>query len=200
MKAQMKFKKIRKLWLYYHSHNFFYNKKTMKETIVINLIGGPGSGKSTIASGLFYNLKKNGIDCEMALEFAKDKVWEESYRTLDDQIYVFGKQYHRLWKLLGKVDVIITDSPLLLSAIYNKEQSDYFEDFIIEQFKKFNNKVYFIERNPSQYQENGRMQNLEEAIEIDEQILDILKRNNISFINIINEKAVDFILSDILKS
>lgn len=172
----------------------------MKETIVINLIGGPGSGKSTIASGLFYSLKKNGIDCEMALEFAKDKVWEESYRTLDDQIYVFGKQYHRLWKLLGKVDVIITDSPLILSAIYNKEQSDYFEDFIIEQFKKFNNKVYFIERNPSQYQENGRMQNLEEAIEIDEKILDILKRNNISFINIINEKAVDFILFDILKS
>lgn len=172
----------------------------MKETIVINLIGGPGSGKSTIASGIFYNLKKNGIDCEMALEFAKDKVWEESYRTLDDQIYVFGKQYHRLWKLLGKVDVIITDSPLILSAIYNKEQSDYFEDFIIEQFKKFHNKVYFIERNSSQYQENGRMQNLEEAIEIDEKILDILKRNNISFINIINEKAVDFILSDILKS
>ena len=172
----------------------------MKETIVINLIGGPGSGKSTITSGIFYNLKKNGIDCEMALEFAKDKVWEESYRTLDGQIYVFGKQYHRLWKLLGKVDVIITDSPLILSAIYNKEQSDYFENFIIEQFKKFNNKVYFIERNPSQYQENGRMQNLEEAIEKKEKILDILKRNNISFINIINEKAVDFILSDILKS
>lgn len=172
----------------------------MKETIVINLIGGSGSGKSTIASGIFYNLKKNNIDCEMALEFAKDKVWEESYRTLDDQIYVFGKQYHRLWKLLGKVDVIITDSPLILSAIYNKEQSDYFENFIIEQFKKFNNKVYFIERNPSQYQENGRMQNLEEAIEIDEKILDILKRNNISFMSIVNEKAVDFILSDIMKN
>lgn len=172
----------------------------MKETIVINLIGGPGSGKSTIASGIFYNLKKNGIDCEMALEFAKDKVWEESYRTLDDQIYVFGKQYHRLWKLLGKVDVIITDSPLILSAIYNKEQSDYFENFIIEQFKKFNNKIYFIERNSSQYQENGRMQKLEEAIEIDEKILDILKRNDISFMNVLNEKAVDFILSDIMNN
>lgn len=172
----------------------------MKKTIVINLIGGPGSGKSTIASGIFYNLKKNGIDCEMALEFAKDKVWEESYRTLDDQIYVFGKQYHRLWKLLGKVDVIITDSPLILSAIYNKEQSDYFENFIIEQFKKFNNKIYFIERNSSQYQENGRMQKLEEAIEIDEKILDILKRNDISFMNVLNEKAVDFILSDIMNN
>lgn len=98
------------------------------------------------------------------------------------------------------MDVIITDSPLILSAIYNKEQSDYFENFIIEQFKKFSNKIYFIERNSSQYQENGRMQKLEEAIEIDEKILDILKRNNISFMSIVNEKAVDFILSDIMKN
>ena len=46
----------------------------MKHTIVVNLIGGPGSGKSTTAAGLFYNLKKLGINCEMALEYAKDKV------------------------------------------------------------------------------------------------------------------------------
>ena len=31
-----------------------------KETLVINLIGGPCSGKSTIAAELFARLKKNG--------------------------------------------------------------------------------------------------------------------------------------------
>ena len=46
----------------------------MTKTLIINLIGGPCSGKSTIASGLFYNLKKLGYNCELALEFAKDKV------------------------------------------------------------------------------------------------------------------------------
>ena len=29
--------------------------------IVINLMGGPGSGKSTAASGIFYRLKKMGL-------------------------------------------------------------------------------------------------------------------------------------------
>ncbi len=42
------------------------------------------------------------INCEMALEFAKDKVWEESFKTMDDEIYIFGKQFHKIWRL--KVD------------------------------------------------------------------------------------------------
>lgn len=43
------------------------------KVIVINLMGGPGSGKSTVASGIFYRLKKMGVNCELALEFVKDK-------------------------------------------------------------------------------------------------------------------------------
>ena len=65
------------------------------KVIVINLIGDPGSGKSTAAAGIFYKLKKMGVNCELSLEFAKDKVWEEAFRTMDDQIYIFAKQYHK---------------------------------------------------------------------------------------------------------
>ena len=35
------------------------------ETIVVNLMGGPGCGKSTAAAGIFYELKKLGYEYEI---------------------------------------------------------------------------------------------------------------------------------------
>ena len=150
------------------------------KTVVINLIGGPCSGKSTVAAGIFYELKIMGVNCEMALEFAKDKVWEESYRTLDDQIYIFGKQYHKLWRLNNKVDVIITDSPLLVSLYYNKEDSDYFNDLVLECYSNFENYTYFL-KPPQTYVESGRMQTEKEARQIGNTLEKLLINNNIIY-------------------
>jgi len=166
--------------------------------VVINLIGGPCSGKSTIASGVFYELKKRGINCEMALEFAKDKVWEESFKTMDDQIYIFGKQFHKIWRLKDKVNVIITDSPLLISIHYNKDKSKYFDKFVIEQYNRFNNKLYFIERNNDNYQKEGRLQTFDEAKVIDNDIRNILNKWNVDYTSIKNNIAVESIVNDIL--
>ena len=170
----------------------------MKETLVVNLIGGPCSGKSTISSGLFHKLKTQDIDCELALEFAKDKVWEESFRTMDDQIYIFGKQYHRIWRLNGKVDVIITDSPLLISIYCMKEPSKYFNNLVLEQYHKFNNLMYFIERGDS-YQTNGRIQSLGDAMKIDSELKNILIENNISWTSLPQEEAIDIIFNEIIE-
>jgi tRNA uridine 5-carbamoylmethylation protein Kti12 len=54
------------------------------KTIVINLISGPCAGKSTAAAGIFSALKKQGIECELALEYAKDCVWDESFYKMKD--------------------------------------------------------------------------------------------------------------------
>jgi nicotinamide riboside kinase len=166
----------------------------MKQTLVINLIGGPGSGKSTCASGIFYQLKKLGVNCELALEFAKDKVWEESIKILDDQLYVFGKQYHKLFRLNGKVDVIITDSPLLISILYNKTPSEYFDKLVVEQYHTFNNLLFFINR-AENYQTEGRLQTKEESEGLDNIIKEILQDNNISYDEIACENAVEHIVN-----
>jgi adenylate kinase family enzyme len=170
----------------------------MKQTLVINLIGGPGSGKSTCASGIFYQLKKLGINCELALEFAKDKVWEESIKILDDQLYVFGKQYHKLFRLNGKVDVIITDSPLLISILYNKTPSEYFDKLVVEQYHTFNNLLFFINR-AENYQTEGRLQTKDESMVLDYTMKHILLTNDIEYDEVSCENAVDYIV-DIVKT
>lgn len=171
----------------------------MKNTIVVNLIGGPGSGKSTCASGIFYKLKQSGINCELALEFAKDKVWEDSIKVLDDQLYIFGKQYHKLFRLKDKVDVIITDSPLLVSILYNKTPSKYFDDLVVEQYNTFNNMLFFINR-PDTYQTEGRIQTANDAKIIDDETKCMLKDNNIPYTEIPCENAVEVITKIVLDS
>ena len=44
-------------------------------------------------------------------EFAKDLTWENRQNTLENQLYVFAEQHHRVNRLKKQVDVVITDSP-----------------------------------------------------------------------------------------
>lgn len=160
--------------------------------IVINLFAGPGVGKSTTAARIFSELKLNGVNCEMALEFAKDKVWEESFRTMDDQIYIFGKQFHRIWRLKDKVDVIICDSPLPISIVYDKENSKPFHELVMEQFNKFVNFNFLLERS-CEYQSEGRIQTEEEAKKVDEVVKKVLDENRIDYTSLPIDEAAKHI-------
>lgn len=152
-----------------------------KDTIVVNLFAGPGAGKSTMAANIFAELKWVGVTVEMALEYAKELVWEERFATLENQIYVFGKQLHRINRLVGKVDVIITDSPLLLSSIYKPDDiSQSFDKLVLEEFNKFNNVNYFIERRKP-FNQKGRLQTEEQAKEKDKEIKEFLNKHFVFF-------------------
>jgi len=151
-----------------------------KDTLLVNFYAGPGTGKSSTMAGVFSELKWMGINCEMAPEFAKEKVWEGSLNILDNQIYVFGKQLHTIHRLLGKVDVIITDSPLLLSIIYGKNECPEFKDLVLAVHNGLNNWNIFLNR-IKKFNPSGRLQNEKESIEIDNRILKLLGDNKIKF-------------------
>lgn len=63
-----------------------------------------------------------------------------------------------------KVDVIITDSPLLLSAFYNKSEilGEDFNNLVAKIFKSYNSLNYLLERDKP-YNPNGRLQTEEES-------------------------------------
>lgn len=173
----------------------------MNKQLILNAFAGPGAGKSTLMADVFAELKWNGVNCELVTEFAKDKVWEESFKIFDNQVYIFGKQYHRN-KRLTDVDVIVTDSPLLLSVIYNNTLSSTFDQLVFEIFSSFNNINYFIDR-VKPYNPKGRLQDADGAKIIDQQVKDMLKQYNVPYYNIRGEKASTEIIAqhilDVLK-
>lgn len=156
-------------------------------TVVINLFGGPGTGKSTTAAGLFYEMKSRGYKVELVTEFAKDLVYQESLFRLKDQLMILARQNHKLWVLKDKVDYAIVDSPLLLSQHYFQDNGDYsenlFKDFVLDTYNRYNNLNIFLQRNIEEhpYQQYGRSQTLDEAIEIDESIKNILESSKVQY-------------------
>ena len=174
-----------------------------KKTIVVNLFGGPGCGKSTIAAGLFYRLKCEGnYDCELVTEVAKDIIWNGNVELLKDQTYVLGNQYHRIWRLIGKVDVIICDSPFLLCPIYDNMKSTGLLLNALDKHRELNNIDIFITRPNIGFKDNGRNYNYNESLKKDKSIKYMLNKYEIPHFSIRakdSEKTVEKILNILRK-
>lgn len=87
-------------------------------TTIINLYGGPGTGKSTSAAMLFAMAKQKGVNAELVREYVKEWAWEGRKPGPYDQLYFLGKQARKESLLYGKVDLVITDSPVMLGVYY----------------------------------------------------------------------------------
>lgn len=156
-----------------------------KTPLVINLTGAPGAGKSTGAAKLFCELKMLGINCELVGEFAKDKTWEHNQTALACQEYVFGKQSYRLARCRDEVDVIITDSPLPLTMIYNHNELTQkpLEELVMAIYNSYDNINFFINRTKP-YNPKGRNQTEEESDALSRQIKSLYDRLSIPYIEI----------------
>lgn len=173
-----------------------------KDTLIVNLIGGPGAGKTTSMAGIFNKLKCQGIDAEMVSEFAKELIYENRKDTMKDELYIFAKQSHRLFCVNGKVDVIVTDRPLILTVLFNNlygKKSKELDDLVLSEFKEYNNFNFFINRvNP--YQTNGRNETEELSDKIAIGLKQILVNNDIEYETLdANENVVDIIVDKIIK-
>jgi hypothetical protein len=159
---------------------------------IINLFGGPGIGKSTQASGLFTEMKRNHMSVEYTYEFPKEVAWEGNISQLKDQFFITANQHRNISRLYGKVDYIIVDSPIILGCFYEQRYGkDYpasfysmtgLSNFIWGLFKQYDNINILLKRNNETYDPNGRIQDLQEAEEIDEDIRQTLLINNIPFV------------------
>lgn len=152
---------------------------TGRQTFIINLFGGPGTGKSTTAASLFAKMKLAGVSCELVSEYAKDLTWdfpEGEHPGLLDSMDLLAQQSLRQRRLLGKVDYVITDSPLPLITCFQDRGHfagmEWFETAVLQTYSMFNNINVSLERVKS-YVPEGRNQTEAEAWEIDRRVLQL---------------------------
>lgn len=174
-----------------------------KQPIVINGYGGPGAGKSTACMEITAALKKEGYNAEYVQEYAKELVYEKDMEMLDGspehQYEILKEQTRRMDRLYDQVDFIVTDSPVMLNTIYNKQLTPEYESLVNELQGEYINYSFFMERDVSNFEEEGRIHNLTESIEKDNEIKDMLQKNEIKYktynhenVNEIVNDAIDF--------
>lgn len=165
-------------------------------TCVINLYGGPGTGKSTTAAQLFAILKNKGLNVELVREYAKELCWQGL--PIDCQLKVLAEQYRRQNILAGKVDVIITDSPLLLTLLYGKDSHLPVEDWAEILYYNFINYDVFLRR-VKEFNPKGRYHNEKEAKQIDVNLRAAIEKViDIDLTVIADEEAAEDIAYDFL--
>lgn len=179
-----------------------------KRSHVINLFGGAGAGKSTSAMELTALLKKNGFVAEYVPEYAKELVWAGDMVMLDGskehQTDILIEQTKRLNRLKGKVDYIVTDSPIILNGVYMtegtvSEQNEY-RKHVIDMFKAEGKQInLFVNRGDKPFEQTGRIHTFEQSVAIDKDIKTLLNDNDIPFTEIERDGGVKAIVDNIVK-
>ena len=162
------------------------NIKPISTTLIVNIYGGPGAGKSTTALQLVAELKKLGYHADYVSEVAKELVYAKDFEHLDgtlkNQSKILSEQKRRLDIMLDNVDVVVTDSPLLLNTVYLKENAPEYIESVFSQYENYNNYNVVVERDLSvKFEQEGRIHNLEESIKKDGEINTLLDSHDIDY-------------------
>ena len=170
------------------------------DTIVINLFGGPGIGKTTTANRLVGELKITDIDAIYIAEYVKELIYKVkserisdtdktvAAKLLDGSLYsqacVFSRQKEMLDIYVDQVPVIVTDSPLPLNLIYLKDLSDAYNKDVLRCFNdEYINLNIVLERDPeATFQVEGRIHSESESLFKDKEIVEFLRAHDISYV------------------
>ncbi len=142
--------------------------------LIVNLFGGPGAGKSTLASGAFYTFKREGMNFEFVHEFAKELAWEKRQDALQNQVYILGNQMQMYKRCAEQVECIITDTSILYGTIYDRKYNhtpypEEFEALVLAAFRSMRTLNFYVER-IKPYNPVGRYQDEEDAKDIDKRV------------------------------
>lgn len=151
------------------------------------MLGGSGIGKSTVAAGLYYHMKLKKANVELVREYVKTLAWQGAKIGQFDQVNIFGEQCKLEHTLYGKVDYIVTDSPVILAPVYEYfyHKDSMMEEAAIKFIKKANDSGvkhlnFLLQRNKS-YDQRGRYQTEAEARTVDSMAVEFFHKHGIKY-------------------
>jgi hypothetical protein len=166
------------LLLYFCLDSLRFQPKTKELFMRINIFAGPGAGKSTTASFIHYRLKSEGYQVELVSEFIKYWAWQKRIPDSWDQFFIFGSQLHAEDHVLRHNTAIVTESPLLLQIAYMERANNEFATeclSVCNKFDKNHPSINIILKRETNYNPNGRYENLAQAIEMDKRITKLVQ-------------------------
>ena len=159
-------------------------------TILINMLGCPSSGKTSLSAKLFAQMKAMDLNVEYTSEYVKGWAWEERKIGPFDQFYIFGKETHNQSRLFDKVDFIISDSPVMLTAFYhyfyngNEALNDVCHNFYSLANEAGVQVINFFLPRKKKYIAKGRYQTEEEANAMVFQLKEWLNKERYEYIEL----------------
>ena len=158
--------------------------------IRVGLVGAPSAGKSTTAAWVYAELKEAGIKTELVQEYAREYI--NTNGPLTDtlaQFMLYEGQMKRETILPDSIEVMVTDSPIILSYIYAAHYADLnnrtHKELLISLYRKMLDAakrydlLYFLEANRPYVLDGTRNQTKEEARLIGDKIRNFLEMHNI---------------------
>lgn len=127
----------------------------------MNLFGAPGAGKSSLALliSAYIKMRFPQFTVECPNEIAKMVYYDEAPKALKCQLYIAGLQQWQIERCEGHVDIVVCDSPVLLSSVYGDDTGQALPPSFHEICRHYHNKYptlnYFIKRTHP-FEEEGR--------------------------------------------
>jgi len=161
-----------------HTSPFFLpgTRRSVGDALIVNIFGGPGIGKTTLAARLFAELKSRDVEAACPEEYAKIALWQGRDYLLDNQLILLGRTWDMISSLSNKVDVIILDSPILLCSHYaGQREPKHFHQTVLDFHQRQDRINILLQRDHSMaYSTAGRRESSDRAKEIDLQIASLL--------------------------
>ncbi|MCD6435618.1 MAG: hypothetical protein J7L15_04455, partial [Clostridiales bacterium] len=134
-----------------------------------------------MASFIFAELKKAGINIELVNEYIKLWTYIPIVPTSYDSYYCQSQQIHKEDIILrAGTDMIVSDSPVLLAYFYAYHYNKPAQEAMLEIHKEFETDYpsinIILERKDEFYDQSGRYENLEQSKEIDDKMVNLVAK------------------------